>query len=112
MFIRQTSNGITVLLFYVDDIIISRTDSAMIGHLHALLNESFDMKDLGPLTYFLGLEVHHSGKGLMLDQHKYALDLIEMANLQNSTPVDTPLDVNAKLSQDTDDLLPNATLYQ
>lgn len=34
------------------------------------------MKDLGPLIYFLGLEIHHSDKGLILDRYKYALDLI------------------------------------
>ena len=49
------------------------------------------MKDLGPLTNFLGFEVHRSKKGLILDQHKYAMDLIEMASLWHCTPVDTPL---------------------
>ena len=49
------------------------------------------MKDLGPLTYFLGLKVYQSDKGLFLDQHKYAMDLIEMVGLKHSTPMDTPL---------------------
>ena len=70
------------------------------------------MKDLGPLTYFLGLKVHQSEKGLILNQHKYAMGLIEMAGLQNSTPVDTLVEVNVKLSQDTGDPLPNLTLYR
>ena len=70
----------------------------MIRQLQTSLTELFHMKDLGPLTYVLGLEVHHSDKDLVLDRHKYALDLIEMASLQNSTLVDTPLEVNVKLS--------------
>eukprot|EP00268_Persea_americana_P042892 TRINITY_DN4297_c2_g1_i1.p2 TRINITY_DN4297_c2_g1~~TRINITY_DN4297_c2_g1_i1.p2 ORF type:complete len:165 (+),score=16.18 TRINITY_DN4297_c2_g1_i1:205-699(+) len=73
LFLHRTLDGITVLLVYVDDIIISGTDSSMIRQLQASLNESFHMKDLGPLTYFLGLEVHHSEKGIILDQHKYSL---------------------------------------
>ena len=56
------------------------------------------MKDLGPLTYFLGLEVHQSEKGLVLDQHKYTLELIDMAGISHSTPIDTPLEVNLKLT--------------
>lgn len=112
LFLHNTSGGITVLLIYVDDIIISGTDATMIQHLQASLDESFHMKDLEPLTYFLGLEVHQSEKGLILDQHKYASDLIAMAGLQNSTPVDTPLEVNVKLSQDTGDPLPDPMLYR
>lgn len=74
MFPHHRSTGITVL--YVDDIIITGTDTAMIQDLQLSLHHSFHMKDLGPLTYFLGLEVHQSEKGLVLDQHKYTLDLI------------------------------------
>lgn len=69
------------------------------------------MKDLDPLTYFFGVEVHQSEKGLILDQQKYGLDLIEMAGLQHSTPMDTPLEVNVKLNQDTGNTLPGPTLY-
>ena len=112
MFLHRSSNGITVILVYVDDIIISGTDSFMINNLQASLHESFHMKDLGPLTYFLGLEVHLSEKGLILDQHKYAMDLIEMAGLQQSTLVDTPVEVNIQLAHNTRDLLSDATLYR
>ena len=44
-------------MVYVDDIVIIGTDSTLITHLQQHLQASFDMKDLGPLTYFLGLEV-------------------------------------------------------
>ena len=54
LFLHHTSAGITVLLVYVDDIIISGTDSSMIQQLQASLNESFNLKDLGPSYLFLG----------------------------------------------------------
>jgi len=44
-------------------------------------------------------------------QHKYALDLIALAGLQDSSPVDTPLEVNVKFQRDDEDLLPNPNLY-
>lgn len=100
-----------MLLIYVDDIIITDTDKVMITHLQVSLYQSFHTKDLGPLTYFLGLKVHHLEKGLLLNQHKYTLDLIEMAGLGHSTLFDTPLEVNLKFSQDSSDLIPDPTLY-
>ena len=66
--------GIVVILVYVDDIVITGSDSALLGQLKTHLSESFHMKDLGSLTYFLGLEVHHSPSGISLNQHKYASD--------------------------------------
>jgi hypothetical protein len=70
------------------------------------------MKDLGSLTYFLGLEVHSASSGVFVHQHKYAQDLIALAGLQDSSSVDTPLEVNVKFRRDDEDLLPNPTLYQ
>ena len=53
--------GIVVLLVYVDDIVITGSDSTLLVQLKMThLSKSFHMKGLGPLTYFLGLEVHHS----------------------------------------------------
>ena len=66
---------------------------------------AFHLKHLGPLTYFLGLEVQQSRKGLFLHQHKYATDLIDLAGQNGATPVDTPLEVNVKLRKDDGDLL-------
>ena len=61
---------------------------------------------------FLGLEVHHSEKGLILHQHKYTMDLIESASLSNSTPMDTPLELNLKLHSDSGDPFPDPTYYR
>lgn len=89
LYLHNTIVRIIVLLVYVDDIITSSTDITMIQHLQTSLYDSFHMKDLSPFNYFLGLEVHQSEKGLITNQHKYTIDLIEMASLQNFTQVDT-----------------------
>ena len=83
-------------LVYVDDIIITGNDSGLISKLQNMLHSTFQMKDLGHLTYFLGMEVHSRDHGLFLNQHKYIQDLIELAGLKAATAVDMPMEVNVK----------------
>ena len=70
------------------------------------------MKDLGALTYFLGLEVHCSSSGIFLTRHKYASDVVTTAGLQEATSVDTPMEVNIKLRKEEGDLLTDPSLYR
>ena len=112
MFLCKTSTSIVILLVYVDDIVITGTNSTLITRLQQLLQASFHMKDLGPLTYFLGLEVHTDSTGIFLDQHKYTQDLITLAGLQDTSSSDTPLEVNKKYQSEEGDLLPDPTVFQ
>ena len=65
MFIRRTSTGIVLLLLYVDDMIITRSDSNAISEVKHHLFREFETKDLGFLRYFLGIEVASSPKGYL-----------------------------------------------
>ncbi|KAL6327287.1 hypothetical protein AAG906_018585 [Vitis piasezkii] len=80
LFLRRLDKGTILLLLYVDDMIIAD-----------FLNQQFEMKDLGHLSYFLGLEITHSTDGLYITQAKYASDLLSQAGLTDSKTVDTPL---------------------
>ncbi len=70
------------------------------------------MKDLGQLTYFLGLEVHHRPQGIFLNQHKYIQDLVQLAGLTDTNSVDTPMELNVKYRRDEGEILGDPTLYQ
>ncbi|KAL6335934.1 hypothetical protein AAG906_003559 [Vitis piasezkii] len=83
-----------LLLVYVDDIIITGTNYSLITKLQQLLHTTFHMKDLGQLTYFLGLEVHHRANGIFVNQHKCIQDLITLAGLEDTSSVDTPMEVS------------------
>ncbi|CAA2969944.1 Retrovirus-related Pol poly from transposon TNT 1-94 [Olea europaea subsp. europaea] len=112
LFLCKTSTDIVLLLGYVDDIVIAGTDSGLITQLQQHLQASFHMKNLGPLTYFLGLEVHTDSTGIFLNQHKYIQDLITLAGLQDSSSVDTPLEVNVKYRREEGELLPDPTIFR
>uniref|UniRef100_A0A2N9J5L1 Uncharacterized protein n=1 Tax=Fagus sylvatica TaxID=28930 RepID=A0A2N9J5L1_FAGSY len=69
LFLRRTGEGITILLLlYVDDMIITGDDLSGIQELKAFLSQNFEMKDLGHLSYFLGLEITSSDDGFYLTQ--------------------------------------------
>jgi histone deacetylase 1/2 len=92
-------SGITVyILIYVDDIIVtSSSDQAISALLHNLSSE-FALKDLGDLHYFLGLEVHKQSNGLLLNQEKYATDLLTRVGMSSCTSCSTPLSTTDTLA--------------
>ncbi|KAF7827253.1 Copia protein [Senna tora] len=55
------------------------------------LNDVFALKDLGPLYYFLGLEVYRDRSGFHLSQAKYVLDILKKFNMLTCAPAPTPM---------------------
>lgn len=70
------------------------------------------MKDLGTLSYFLGLEISSTSNGYYLSQAKYASDLLTRAGITDSKTVSTPLEPNTRLTPLDGTPLSNATLYR
>jgi hypothetical protein len=69
------------------------------------------MKDLDPLSYFLGLEIS-SSDGYYLTQAKYISNLLFLANLINSKIVDTSTELNTRLTPHDGEPLCDFTLYR
>ena len=94
LFLKRKGDKITCLLIYVDDMIITGNDEEEIAQLKKNLATEFEMKDLGALKYFLGVEVLRSRKGIFINQRKYILDLLAEIGMVDCKPAETPIIVN------------------
>ncbi|KAK2375797.1 putative mitochondrial protein [Trifolium repens] len=97
LFTLTKENTFTVLLVYVDDIILAGDSIAEFDKIKAVLDVAFKIKNLGQLKYFFGLEVAHSKQGITVSQRKYCLDMLKDSGFLGSKPASTPLDTSIKL---------------
>jgi len=82
----------------VDDIILAGNEKEEIEQIKQALNQTFKINNLRDLRYFLGLEITRSKKGIMMNQRKYALELLTDTCLLACKPALTPIDYHTKLS--------------
>jgi len=92
--------------------IITGNDIDGISVLKTELARRFEMKNLGYLRYFLGIEVAYSPRGYLLSQLKYVSDILEQARHTDNKTVDTPIEVNAMYSSSDGLPLIDPTLYR
>jgi len=111
VFYKHRGSFITVMAVYVDDIVITGDDVEEIRYLKENLGKAFEVKDLGPLKYFLGIEIARSPKGIVLSQRKYVLDLLTETGMLGCRPSSTPIDRNHQISAESRDSF-NKETYQ
>ena len=113
LFVKQSSEGkLSILIVYVDDIIITGDDETEIQTLKSRLSNEFEIKDLGQLRYFLGMEVARSKTGLIVCQRKYVIDLLTETGLLGCKPIDTSMEQNKRWNREIDSKPTDREIYQ
>jgi hypothetical protein len=112
LFIHLSSRGRTLLLLYVDDILITGDDVEHISLVKQQLGEHFQMSDLGPLSYFLGIEVKQCANGYYISQTKYIQDLIARSGITDNRTTATPMDLHLQLRPTDGIPLPDPSRYR
>ncbi|GMP32775.1 hypothetical protein CsSME_00006382 [Camellia sinensis var. sinensis] len=92
--------------------IITGSDSSAISEVKQHVFRIFEIKDLGPLRYFLDIEVASSPKGYFLSQGKYTNEVIHCAGLTDTKISDTPIELNVKLNSIDGIPLDDPTIYR
>jgi hypothetical protein len=112
LFLKKQQGKITALIIYVDDMVVTGNDPEERKALQGHLSREFEMKDLGSLKYFLGIEVSRSKKGIFLSQRKYALDLLQETGMSACQPTASPMEEGLKLHNITDQVSCDKGRYQ
>nr|GEX84343.1 cysteine-rich RLK (receptor-like protein kinase) 8 [Tanacetum cinerariifolium] len=109
---QADSSSFTAVLVYVDGILITGTSPLLMQELKKLLSITFRIKDLGDLSYFLGLEVCKNDQGIFISQKKYTTNLLKENGVLNAKPYKLPMDQHVKLQADIGTPLPDPEVYR
>jgi histone deacetylase 1/2 len=99
MFLHFGASTTLIVLIYVNDILITGSSSQQISSLITRLDSAFALRDLGRLSYFLGIEVYYHEGSMHLSQTKYTSDLLHRTTMFNTKAVKTPGIVGQNLSK-------------
>ena len=100
IFYKNISSRIIVSVMYVNDIVITESDSKGISSLKSFLHNQIHIKDLGMLKYFLGVEVMRSKQGILLSQRRYVLYMLSKTGKLGAKPCSTPMAPNVQLTKE------------
>ncbi|GKE61113.1 retrovirus-related pol polyprotein from transposon TNT 1-94 [Tanacetum coccineum] len=99
-FTRHAGNDILLVQIYVNDIIFASTNTAMCDEFANQMTNKFKMSMMGQMSFFLGLQISQSPRGIFINQSKYASEIVKKYGLHSTDFVDTPMIENKKLDED------------
>ncbi|GJU10622.1 retrovirus-related pol polyprotein from transposon TNT 1-94 [Tanacetum coccineum] len=112
LFTRQAGNDLLLVQIYVDDIIFASTNTAMCNEFANQMTTKFKMSMMGQMSFFLGLQISQSPRGIFINQSKYASEIVKKYGMLTTDSVDTPLVEKSKLDEDLQGTQVDATLYR
>jgi hypothetical protein len=111
VYMIRTTNSFLLLVLYVDDLLITGCSTSMIVAVKRILHDRFLMTDMGPLHFFLGLEISQDASSIKFSQAKYARDLLERFHMIDCNSTSTLFLSGVKLDGGETPLVDN-TLYR
>lgn len=112
LFTYHRGSDVVYIMVYVDDIVVTESTDVHITNVISELARRFSIKDLGNLSYFLGIKATRTSAGLYLMQWKYVIDLLNKTRMLDARPVSTPMAPHSKLSIISGSPLSNPTEYR
>nr|GEW78778.1 retrovirus-related Pol polyprotein from transposon TNT 1-94 [Tanacetum cinerariifolium] len=112
LFTQKARNDLLQVQIYVDDIIFASINTALCNEFANQMTTKFKMSMMRQMSFFLGLQISQSPRGIFLNQSKYAYEIIKKYGLLTSDSVDTPMVEKNKLDEDLQGTLVDATLYR
>ncbi|GJY59837.1 retrovirus-related pol polyprotein from transposon TNT 1-94 [Tanacetum coccineum] len=112
LFTRQAGTDLLLIQIYVDDIIFASTNTAICNEFANQMTTKFKMSMMGKMSFFLGLQISQSPRGIFINQSKYASKIVKKYGMLTTDSIDTPLVEKSKLDKDLQGKQVDATLYR
>nr|GEW42501.1 uncharacterized mitochondrial protein AtMg00810-like [Tanacetum cinerariifolium] len=112
LFTRHARNDLLLVQIYVDVIIFASTNTVMCDEFANEVTNKFKMLMMGQMSFFFGLHVSQSPRGIFINQSKYAFEIVKKYGLPFTDSVNTPMIENKKLDEDLQGKPVDATLYR
>ncbi|GKA78737.1 retrovirus-related pol polyprotein from transposon TNT 1-94 [Tanacetum coccineum] len=100
LFIRREGKELLLVQIYVDDIIFAASTPKLCDLFAKIMCLKFKMSMMGKISFFLGLQISQSPRGIFINQSKYALESLKKYGFESCDPVDTPMVEKSKLDED------------
>nr|GEW97909.1 retrovirus-related Pol polyprotein from transposon TNT 1-94 [Tanacetum cinerariifolium] len=100
LFIRRNDNDLLLVQIYVDDIIFAASTPELCDLFAKLMCSKFKMSMIGKISFFLGLQISQSPRGIFINQSKYDLESLKKYGFESCDPVDTLMVEKSKLDED------------
>jgi hypothetical protein len=110
LYYKVVNNAPVILLLYVNDLFLTGADS-LITQCKKELASAFDMKDLGLMHYYLGLEVWQKCGEIFLEQGKYVVKILQKFGMMDCKSMATPMTTYIRKIRDSDSDPVDPSLY-
>nr|GEZ28169.1 copia protein [Tanacetum cinerariifolium] len=100
LFIRRNGNDLLLVQIYVDDIIFAASTLKLCDLFANLMCSKFKMSMMGKISFFLGLQISQSSRGIFINQSKYSLESLKKYGFESCDSVDIPMVEISKLDED------------
>ncbi|GKD97779.1 zinc finger, CCHC-type containing protein [Tanacetum coccineum] len=112
VYTKKEGENILIIGVYVDDLLVTGNCHKSIQDFKKDMKAKFEMSDLGPLTYYLGIEVSQKETGITLKQEAYARSILSKTRMIDCNPTKSPMEHKLKLTKDGEGELVNPTEYR
>ena len=102
LFVKKENNDNYIyIVIWVDDIVIATTSEALLNSTKDMLKRKFNIKDLGEISYFLGIEFELSNGGILMGQSHYIKHILERFDMTDCKPRATPCEAKLEAYEKT-----------
>ncbi|GJY23366.1 retrovirus-related pol polyprotein from transposon TNT 1-94 [Tanacetum coccineum] len=112
LFIRMEGKELLLVQIYVDDIIFAASTPELCDLFAKIMCLKFKMSMMDKISFFLGLQISQSPRGIFINQSKYALESLKKYGFDSCDPVDTPMVEKSKLDEDKEGKVVDPSHYR